>query len=186
MDTIENRLVKTSELALILGLTGRRVQQLIEDGIFEKQDGRLDLATSVRAYIAFLRRERKPEDEYQREIRRAEVSLLESKAQVAKLRARSLKRSMYTAEEVRETVNAISDAIELALRDFAANSELLERVATVTEPAEAAAVLRTYAHEMLRCLSETTFEPEEMEKTRVRLEELRKQDEWRQRITDSD
>ncbi len=86
MDTIENRLVKTSELALILGLTGRRMQQLIEDGIFEKQDGRLDLATSVRAYIAFLRRERKPEDEYQREIRRAEVSLLGSKAQVAKLR----------------------------------------------------------------------------------------------------
>ena len=45
--------VTSSELACVLGITGRNVRQLVEDGQLEKKDGRFLLCDSVLRYVAF-------------------------------------------------------------------------------------------------------------------------------------
>ena len=51
--TVET-IVSPSELALILGPTGRTIRQLVEDGILEKAGrGRFLLCDSVHRYIAY-------------------------------------------------------------------------------------------------------------------------------------
>lgn len=50
--------VSTSELACVLGITGRRIRQLAEDGVLDKQgQGKLNLPESVQRYIGYLTRE---------------------------------------------------------------------------------------------------------------------------------
>ena len=47
-----NSEVSTTELAAVLGLTGRRIRQLAEDGVLDKiKDGRFNLCESVQKYI---------------------------------------------------------------------------------------------------------------------------------------
>ena len=46
-------LVKSKELAGILGVTQRRVNQLAKDKVFERNGGCFDLAQSVQAYVTY-------------------------------------------------------------------------------------------------------------------------------------
>lgn len=45
--------VSASELACVLGITGRNIRQLVEDGQLEKVDGHFILSDSVQRYVAF-------------------------------------------------------------------------------------------------------------------------------------
>ena len=55
--------VTSSELACVLGITGRNVRQLVEDGQLEKKDGRFLLCDSVQRYVAFKSRKEADDEE---------------------------------------------------------------------------------------------------------------------------
>ena len=95
--------VSTTELACVLGITGRRIRQLAEDGQLEKASkGRFLLCESVQCYIAALSKGGASEDDrkMQKAIRAADVTLKASKAQIAKMEADELRGKMHRSEDV--------------------------------------------------------------------------------------
>ena len=95
--------VKQAELAAVLGLSGRRVAQLCEDGIISKSArGRYCLAKCVQAYIMYKTEEESElEDlEIEREKRRAEVELKRARAKKAKLETAEIEGNMHRSEDV--------------------------------------------------------------------------------------
>ncbi len=85
--------VSTSELACVLGITGRRIRQLAEDGQIEiSGQGRFVLADAVQRYIAGLSRETTSAEEakLERAKRQSEATLKMSKAEIARLEMKEL------------------------------------------------------------------------------------------------
>ena len=81
--------VSTTELACVLGITGRRVQQMAQDGtITTVERGRFNLSESVQQYIKFITKEPVSEDELKMEKakRQAEVTLRPPRPRSPKLR----------------------------------------------------------------------------------------------------
>jgi phage terminase Nu1 subunit (DNA packaging protein) len=80
MAKIKKDIVKTQKLAEILGITDRRIQQLVTEGVIEKQArGQYELVASVQAYIR-----------YQIDIiknKQATGTLLEEQTRLTKLKA---------------------------------------------------------------------------------------------------
>lgn len=85
--------VSSSELACVLGITGRNIRQLVEDGQLEKVDGRFILSDSVQRYVAFKSKRDKDDEEKRLEKTRltADVTMKASKAQIAKMEADELR-----------------------------------------------------------------------------------------------
>ena len=81
--------VSTTELACVLGITGRRIRQMAEDGQLQKvSKGRFLLADSVQRYVKFL--SDGPMDEEDKKLEKArrvaETTMKASKATIAKLK----------------------------------------------------------------------------------------------------
>ena len=95
--------VTSSELACVLGITGRNVRQLVEDGQLEKKDGRFLLCDSVQRYVAFKSRKEADDEEKRLEKARrtADVTMKASKAQIAKMEADELRGKMHRSEDER-------------------------------------------------------------------------------------
>ncbi|MFR8334945.1 MAG: hypothetical protein ACLU9S_23375 [Oscillospiraceae bacterium] len=90
--------VSTTELACVLGITGRRIRQMAEDGQLQKvSKGRFLLADSVQRYVKFL--SDGPMDEEDKKLEKtrrvAETTMKASKATIAKLEAEELKGKMH-------------------------------------------------------------------------------------------
>ncbi len=112
--------VKTTELAGILGVSARRIQQLAQDDIFRPvRRGWFSLGDSVRRYIAFLDKEKKQESDAEREQSRkrarADVEWKESRAKIAKLQAEELEGTMHRAEDVQAMTEQLLYAVRGAL-----------------------------------------------------------------------
>lgn len=93
-ERLADRNVTTTELALILGITGRRVQQLTQDGVLTTVSrGKFVLSDAVQAYIGSISRGglTKEEAEEAKKIERvkakAEATLKTSKAKIAQAEA---------------------------------------------------------------------------------------------------
>ena len=96
-ERLADRNVTTTELALILGITGRRVQQLTQDGVLTTVSrGKLVLSDAVQAYIGSISRGglTKEEAEEAKKIERvkakAEATLKTSKAKIAQAEAKAI------------------------------------------------------------------------------------------------
>lgn len=104
---MEKMLVSSKDLAQLFGVSGRRVGQLTEDGIIEK-DGRgvYDLEKTVKAYIKYLsdkayaREESMTETELKEQKLRAEVALKESQKDLHELKTEIAKGKYVPIEEV--------------------------------------------------------------------------------------
>ena len=94
--------VSSSELACVLGITGRNIRQLVEDGQLKKKDGRVLLCDSVKRYVAFKSRKEADDEEKRLEKARrtADVTMKASKAQIAKMEADELRGKMHRSEDV--------------------------------------------------------------------------------------
>lgn len=159
--------VSSSELACVLGITGRNIRQLVEDGQLEKVDGRFILSDSVQRYVAF-KSKRDKDDEEQRldkARRTAEVTLRASKAQIAKMEADELRGKMHRSEDVAAMTEDLIYTIRGSL--MALPGRLAVDVATVTTPAEAAEIIRKEVHALMRELANYQYDPEKYEE-RVR------------------
>lgn len=112
--------VKTTELAGILGVSARRIQQLAQDDIFRPvRRGWFSLGDSVRRYIAFLDKEKKQESDAEREQSKkrgkADVEWKEARAKIAKLQAEELEGTMHRAKDVQAMTEQLLYAVRGAL-----------------------------------------------------------------------
>ena len=112
--------VETTELAGILGVSARRIQQLAQDDIFRPvRRGWFSLGDSVRRYIAFLDKEKKQESDAEREQSKkrgkADVEWKEARAKIAKLQAEELEGTMHRAEDVQAMTEQLLYAVRGAL-----------------------------------------------------------------------
>lgn len=173
--------VKQAELAAILGLTGRRVAQLCEDGVIAKSSrGRYLLADCVQKYIAYKLEDAEAgiDAEIEREKRRAEADLKKAKAARAKLEAAELEGNMHRSEDVEAAVTDLVYNIRGAL--IALPGRVAVDVAAVSTPAEASTIVRREVYAIMRELANYRYDPKKYE------ERVRARMDWSARGSDED
>ena len=114
-EKVADKNVATTELAAVLGISARRVQQLAQDGILDTVErGKFELGAAVQAYIRFLGRDAMTEEDKKLESakRKAEATLKLSKAKIAKAQADELSGQMHRSVAI--DAAAITDAAEEA------------------------------------------------------------------------
>lgn len=156
--------VSTSELALILDITGRRVRQLTEDGVLQKTDGSFLLVDSVRRFLATKTsaKENEEDKKVERTKNLAEAQMKAAKASIAKMEAEELKGKMHRAEDVKalteEMIYAFRGAV-MALPGRAA----VNCAACGGNAAAISDVLRKEVHAMLNELAGYKYDNEKYE-----------------------
>jgi len=163
--TVETE-VSEAELAVVLGVTGRRVRQLVEDGVLhQSRKGRYFLCESVRLFFA-KRNQIDAEDlRLDRARRDADVQLKASKAAIAKMTADELKGKLHRSEDVAAMTEDLIYEIRGAL--IALPGRLAVDVAAATTPAEASEIIRKEVHKVMRELANYQYDPKKYEE-RVR------------------
>ena len=166
-DTIYSTVAATL-VACVLGITGRRIRQMAEDGQLQKvTKGRFLLADSVQRYVKFL--SDGPMDEEDKKLEKtrrvAETTMKASKATIAKLEAEELKGKMHRSEDVAAMTTDLIYAIRGAM--MALPGRLAVDVASANSPAEAAEIIRREVNKAMRELSNYRYDPKKYEE-RVR------------------
>ena len=157
--------VSSSELACVLGITGRNIRQLVEDGQLEKASkGHFLLCDCVKRYIKYKMRG-KEEQKTESAIRAADVMLKASKAQIAKMEADELRGKMHRSEDVAAMTEDLIHTIRGSL--MALPGRLAVDVAATATPAETAEIIRNEVHALMRELANYQYDPEKYEE-RVR------------------
>lgn len=164
--------VSSTELACVLGITGRTVRRMAEDGRLEKSGrGKFLLCDSVQQYIADKTRDELNEDDAKLEKakRAAEVTLKTSKAHIAKMEADELRGKMHRAEDVEAMTEDLIYTIRGAL--LALPGRLAVDVAAVKTPAEAAVVVRREVTLLMKELTQYRYDPKKYaERVRERMD----------------
>ncbi len=156
--------VSTSELACVLGITGRYVRQLAEDGRLEKTgQGRFVLADAVQRYIAGLSRETISAEEAKLEKakRQSEATLKISKAEIARLEMKELQGKMHRSEDVAAMTEDLIYTIRSAL--MALPGRLAVDVCSAQSPAEASEIVRKEVSLIMQELSGYRYDPKKYE-----------------------
>lgn len=155
--------VSTKELAVVLALSTRRIQQLVQDGIFEAAEkGKYNLAKSVSRYITLLTKEQSETDKQRIE---AEVSIKKARAIVAVMEAKELQGKMHRSEDVAAMTTDLLFSIRGML--LALPGRLAVDVSTTSTPAEAAELIRTETYKIMEEISQYQYDPMKYEE-RVR------------------
>ncbi len=152
--------VGTSELACVLGVAGRYVRQLAEDGVIERTGrGRFLLADSVQKYIASAKsgRTTKSGQEMEQAKLAAEVEYKEAKAKAAKLETEELEGKMHRSEDVAAMTQDLIYAVRGML--LALPGRLSVDVSAARSAAEAAEVIKKEVHSMMREISDYKYDP---------------------------
>ena len=153
--------VSTTELAAILGVTARRVQQMAQDGtIIPVRRGYFQLGDAVQRYINFISKPQidAEDQKYEKAKRSSEAVLKSARAQMAKMEVDELKGKMHRSEDVAEFTEDLIYTIRSAL--LALPGRLSVDVAATSTPAEAAEVIRREIHKVMRELSNYHYDPE--------------------------
>lgn len=108
----ESSFVSTSELAQILGLTERRIQQLVGEGMPRIANGRFDLRACVRFYIGLLH-DRLDENSSET-IVKEKIRLYRARAEKAEVESLKLRQSSLDAESVRQDALRVAQFIREA------------------------------------------------------------------------
>lgn len=165
--------VKTADLCAMTGKTNHWIGELAKQGILNKEateHGNLfDLRKNVRAYCEMLEsrvKEVDPEKEkVEAEKAKAEAQIKQARAVMAIMEANELKGKMHRAEDVQ----AITEDLVYTIRSLliALPGRLAVDVADSSDPAEAAAIIRSEVHKMMDELTNYRYDPRRYEE-RVR------------------
>lgn len=153
--------VNTTGLASILGLTGRRVQQMTQDGILKTvRRGKYLLGDSVQRYIttkvdAEISDEECVKAEKQKLL--SDAKLKEAKAVIMEAEADEIKGTMHRAEDVELITNDMIFTIRSALN--ALPGRVAVDVAACETAAEASDVIRKEVHKIMRELADYRYDP---------------------------
>lgn len=164
----EETVVSPAELASVLRLTGRRVRQLNEDGVLNKDgNGKYGLIESIHRYFKWLTAKPvDPEDQKLEKARRkSEVQLKASRALMAKMEADELCGRMHRSEDV----SALTSDLILTIRSMLMGlpGRLAVDAQAAETPADAEALIRQEVYAILRDLAQYEYDPARYEE-RVR------------------
>lgn len=162
--------VTEGEVAVVLGISARHVRRLTEDGIFQKSDGKYNLAKSVQTYITYSKKANTDEDrKMDQAMKKATVKLKSSKAAVAELEANELQGKMHRAEDVEAITSDMVFTIRSALN--ALPGRLAMEVVNIGTANEAAQIIRKEVNLIMNELADYDYDPEKyQERVRSRLE----------------
>lgn len=151
--------VSTTELACVLGITGRRVRQLVEDGQLEKTDGALNLCDSVQRYINTVSGNTKSKKEAEIELvsKNSDAVIKQSRAKIAKMEAAELEGKMHRSEDVAVFMDDLIFTMRSAL--MALPGRLAVDVASAQTAAEASDIIRKEANKIMLEISEHQYDP---------------------------
>lgn len=172
--------VSTTELACVLGITGRRVRQLVEDGQFEKSDGLFNLCDSVQRYINGVSGSAKSKKEAEIELvtKNSEAVIKQSKAKIAKMEASELEGQMHRSEDVAVFMDDLIFTMRSAL--MALPGRLAVDVASAQTAAEASDIIRKEANKIMLEISEHQYDP------KAYAERVRERMNWAADMSDDD
>lgn len=167
----EETKVNSTELALVLGLTQRRVEQMTGDGTIPKAGrGKINLCQGVQSYIRFLRRELPTEEDIKAEKikRNAETTIKASKARMAKAEADEMEGKLHRSDDVAAMTEDLIYTIRAAL--MALPGRLAVDVAACSTAAEASEILRKEIYTVMRELADYKYDPKKYaERVRSRM-----------------
>lgn len=152
--------VSLSEMAVVLGLTSRRVRQMVDEGIIVTEaENKYPLAESVQAYIKFLSNKLPSEEDTKMEKakRAAEIKLKMAKADRAKMETDELKGNMHRSDDVRMITEDMLYAIRNGL--VALPGRLAVDVAACGNAAEAYEVIKKEVHVLMAEIAEYKYDP---------------------------
>ncbi len=173
--------VSGTELAAVLDLSKRRIEQLTADGtISTVSKGRYNLQEAVKQYIKFLSVGTLDEEDRKLEkVRRAsEATMKSSKAIIAKMTADELKGTMHRAEDVAALTEDLIYTIRGAL--MALPGRLAVDVAAAKTAAEASEIMRKEVHKVMRELANYHYDPKKYK------ERVRERMDWAERDSDDE
>ena len=179
-EKVADKNVATTELAAVLGISARRVQQLAQDGILDTVErGKFELGAAVQAYIRFLGRDAMTEEDKKLESakRKAEATLKLSKAKIAQAQADELSGQMHRSEDVApmektytmQDVAAMTADLIYTIRGalMAFPGRVAIDAAAITDAAEEAEYLRKEVNILCAQLAQYRYDPKAYE-ARVR------------------
>lgn len=175
----DNTEVSTTELASILGVTARRVQQMAQDGtIATVKRGSFNLADSVQRYITFLSSKDKDISGQDKARQDAEVSIKKAKAVIAVMEAQELQGKMHRSEDVA----AMTEDLIYAIRGMlvALPGRLAVDTAAAETPAETSEIIRKEVYKAMSELAEYKYDPKKYE------ERVRERKAWDMSESDTD
>lgn len=155
----------TTELAMVLGVTARRVQQMAQDGTLQTiSRGSFLLADNVQRYIIFISGHQLSAEEKKMEKARksAEIKMKMAKADIAMLEANELKGNMHRSADVAALTQDMVTAIRAQLT--ALPGRLSVEVAGSDDPEECSIIIRDAVREIMENLTNYHYDPAKYEK----------------------
>lgn len=161
--TIETE-VTPAELACVLGVSGRYIRQMAEDGLLEKVGGRFVLCDAVASYVGSLKKEKtasKQDDDKQA----VELRIKRAKATMAEMEAKELQGKMHRSEDV----VAMTEDLVFCIRSMlvALPGRLAVDAVRAETAAEASDIFRKEIHAIMSELANYKYDPQKYEE-RVR------------------
>lgn len=166
----EKEYYQVEEIAELLGMTGRRVQQLAKEGIIPtlatKPKYKFDLYAVAQTYIKYLSdkiqgREAKTADSEQaeKEKLRAEADWKIAKAKMSEMQVSELEGTMHRAEDVEAVTNDLVYAVRSNVLSLP--GRLAMDVVKCETAAEASALIREHCNNILEDLANYQYDPDE-------------------------
>lgn len=152
----QSRIVSTSELAEILGLTDRRIRQLEKAGIIHKLErGKFDLAQAVQQYIAWIKAQAAESDE-ELDLKKEKALLTRANRQKVELELKIMRGELHRSEDVRRVMNDMLGAFRA--RCLAIPSKAAPRLQGQTDLAVIQDIIKKEVYEALTELAD--YDPE--------------------------
>lgn len=148
--------VSTKEIALILGVTARWVQQLTQDGVLPTVGrSRYNLSETIQAYAEY--RAKKAPDPTDLEKSEAELSIKKANAIIKVMEAKELQGKMHRSEDVA----AMTEDLIYTIRGMmlALPGRLAVDVTRANEPSEAAHIIQKEVFAIMEELSKYKYDP---------------------------
>ena len=165
----KQNLVDSKVIATLFGVTTRRVQQLVREGVItatkKGNANKYDLLPTIQRYIRHLtekangRKESEKDTEAESKKLEAEADLKRSKADMAALQLKELEGEMHRSEDVEAAVTDLVYTIRSMLT--ALPGRLAVDVVNAASPAEASEIIRTEVYKVLEELAGYKYDPEE-------------------------
>lgn len=164
--------VSATSLAVIFGVTVRRIQQLAQDGVFQPvRRGKYSLPDAVQRYIKYKVDDvsQKSNSEIERERDEAEVRIKRAKAIVAEHEAQELSGNMHRSEDVA----ALTEDLIYTIRGMmmALPGRLAIDAAALGDPNDVSALIREEVFNIMKQLAQYEYDPQ---KYAARVRERRK------------
>ena len=162
----------TTELAKLLGLTARRIQQLVQDGIIKKDDEKGNRQRKYKAnevikeYMLYLQdkyekeSENKDDDliELKKRKLKSEIKQKEATAKISEMKLNEFRSRMHSASDVEDFTNDLVFSVRNAL--MALPSRMAVDVAKENDPNVVRELLKSEVNSILTELSNYQYNPE--------------------------